>query len=250
MTPRVLFLGGNGHSAVRLEPARQALAELGGPFTLVDVPYPGFEGRPRVDSYEAFLDDILKFVKPQLANSLLYATGISGLFALSLRARGELMQTPIILQGPVLWGLAHRWFPWLMRRGLWRLFPAIIRGRKVQRRFGQYHLTRPPTPDFLKAFFDGYQACTAKTDFFHWLTPDLLSRLEHDFAIRPEALQRFSVWWGGRDRIVPLNELRVTEAALGVKWPERTFAHWGHYPMIDEPEEWVRELSHALATLA
>jgi hypothetical protein len=56
---RVLYLGGNGHCAARLAPARAALAGLNpgqGPlFDLVDVPYPGFEGRPRAPDLGQFL---------------------------------------------------------------------------------------------------------------------------------------------------------------------------------------------------
>jgi hypothetical protein len=33
-----------------------------------------------------------------------------------------------------------------------------------------------------------------------------------------------------------------------VRWPVRIFPYWGHYPMIDEPEDWVRTLADALAT--
>jgi pimeloyl-ACP methyl ester carboxylesterase len=95
-------------------------------------------------------------------------------------------------------------------------------------------------------FFEGYARCSALPDFFAWLTPDLLRRLEADFAARPEALGNIAVWWGERDTIVPVKELAWTEAALGVTWPVRLFPAWGHYPMIDDPSSWVRALSDAV----
>jgi pimeloyl-ACP methyl ester carboxylesterase len=85
-------------------------------------------------------------------------------------------------------------------------------------------------------------------DLFAWLTPALLRRLERQFAANPEPLRRVDVWWGGRDRVVSLQELAWTQKALGTSWSVRVFPHWGHYPMIDEPEEWVRALGDVLAT--
>jgi hypothetical protein len=52
---RVSFLGGNGHGAARLDAARRFLPP---DLDLVDTPYPGFEGRPRAASFEAFLDAV------------------------------------------------------------------------------------------------------------------------------------------------------------------------------------------------
>jgi pimeloyl-ACP methyl ester carboxylesterase len=247
MPTRVLFLGGNGHSGERLGPARAALAKLGDPFELVDVPYPGFDGRPRASGFEEFLDAVHGFVAAHTNESRIYATGIGGLFALALRARGAIIDIPIIMQAPVLWGLERRWFPWLMRRGLWRLFPLILRSRRFQRRFARTKFTHPPSPEMLDVFFAGYQRCTATTDFFHWLTPALLRRLEREITAKPQALERITFWWGGRDAVVSLDELRVTERALCHKWPVREFPQWGHYPMIDEPDEWVRSLRDELA---
>src|SRR5262245_57674104 len=247
MVNRVLFLGGNGHCAARLGPAREALARTGNPFELIDVPYPGFEGRPRERALESFLDRIGEFTNLHANEAMVYATGIGGLIALALRARGTHATTPILMQAPVLWGLERRWFPWLMRRGLWRLFPMVLRSLRFQRRFARTKFTRPPTLELLAAFFDGYQLCEASTDFFHWLTPALLRKLERDLAATPDSLDRINYWWGGRDAVVSTEELRLTELALGRTWPLRMFPHWGHYPMIDEPDEWIRSLGDELA---
>jgi hypothetical protein len=34
---------------------------------------------------------------------------------------------------------------------------------------------------------------------------------------------------------------------LRVNWPVRRFATWGHYPMLDDPDGWVRALDDVLA---
>lgn len=261
--PRVVFLGGNGHAGARLDPARRALAGLAGtrgapPFTLRDVPYPGFEGRPRAESLDAFLDGVAESVRAETGahdedggagRALVYATGIGGLLALCLRARGALAGVPLLLQAPVLWGLERRLMPRVLRMGpaqaaLRRAFASPL----FQARFARKHFRRPLDGETRAGFFEGYARCAALPDFFAWLTPALLRRLEADFAARPGALRHVAVWWGERDTVVPARELAWTEAALGVPWPVRRVAGWGHYPMIDDPPGWVRALADVVET--
>ena len=110
MALKVGFLGGNGHCAARLTSARRFLLET----EIDEVPYPGFEDRPRAASLNEFLDAVAAHLRAS-DPAMIYATGIGGLLALCLRARGELGATPILLQAPVFWGLEHRWMPKLMR---------------------------------------------------------------------------------------------------------------------------------------
>ncbi|HEX6037676.1 alpha/beta hydrolase [Longimicrobium sp.] len=260
--PRVVFLGGNGHATARLGPARRVLAELAGPggtppFALHDVPYPGFEGRPRAASLDAFLDAVAKSVRAETGTRddagrpLVYATGIGGLLALCLRARGELAGVPLLLQAPVLWGLERRLMPRVLRM---RPAQAALRrafvSPRFQARFARKHFRRPLDGEMRARFFEGYARCAALPDFFAWLTPALLRRLEADFRARPEALDHVAVWWGERDTVVPGRELAWTEAALGVSWPVRRIPAWGHYPMMDDPPGWVRALADAVENTA
>src|SRR5688572_26058303 len=78
---RVLFFGGNGHGAARLDPALRALAALPErPFELVSVPYPGFERRPRAASFDAFLAATADAASALAApRTCVYGTGIGGL---------------------------------------------------------------------------------------------------------------------------------------------------------------------------
>lgn len=239
---RVLFLGGNGHCAARLAAARRFLP---GNILLEEAPYPGFEGRPRAASFTDFHGRITD----DHGLSLVYATGIGGLIALCLRAQGELIGTPLLLQAPVLWGLEHRWMPRVMRfRPAQAVLPRVFATAAFQRRFVRKYFTHPPEPGTAAAFFDGYARCRAAPDLFAWLTPSLLRTLERDLAARPGALEKILIWWGGRDRVVSLQELEWTKAALGIgdRWPVRIFPDWGHYPQIDEPEAWARALTDAI----
>jgi pimeloyl-ACP methyl ester carboxylesterase len=240
--PRVLFFGGNGHSTARIAPARAA---AGARFELVDAHYPGFEGRERAPSFDDFLGAIAARIgEPALS----YGTGIGGLILLCLRARGEHLGSPILLQAPVLWGLERRLMPKLMRAGFAQLaLRRAFTSPWFQRRFARKQFTRLLTPEEHAAFFAGYASCAALPDFFAWMTPALLRRLEIDLAGRPERLERISVWWGERDRVVTPAELEITEQALGVKWPLQRFPAWGHYPMIDDPRGWADALAEVVA---
>ncbi|MEZ4311846.1 MAG: alpha/beta hydrolase [Polyangiaceae bacterium] len=243
---RVLFFGGNGHASARLDPARRALAAASPPlFELVSVPYPGFERRPRAPTFDAFLDDVAATCAALIgASSVVYATGIGGLLVLALRGRGALRDVPAIFQAPVLWGLEHRWMPRVMRLGLAQVaLRRAFASPMFQRRFARKHFLHPPPDEVVRAFFDGYAMCDALPDFFEWLTPSLLRAIEAQHASDPALLDRITFLWGERDTVVPPREMSWTEAALGARIPVTTLPEWGHYPMIDDPDGWVREVS-------
>jgi hypothetical protein len=252
--PVVLFFGGNGHAAARLDGVRRVLAARDAPFELVDAAYPGFEGRAPAADLEAFVDVIAGEVE-RVRPALIYATGIGGLLALALRAgigspparpsplRGE----AVILQGAILWGLEHRWLPRIAKRWPIRLLlPRLFAWGWYQRRFVKKKLLRPLSDEERQAFFDGYARCSAFADLFVWLASPLLRRLEAAFAERPERLDAIRCWWGARDAVVGKGELAPTERALGRSFPLRTFEAWGHYPMIDDPEGWVAAVAEQL----
>ncbi len=245
-TPVIAFLGGNGHSSWRLAAARDALAEgiaRGeiAPMRLEEARYPGFEDRPAATDLCSFLATTAETLQ---APSLVLATGIGGLLALCLRSAGHLEAVPLVLHAPVLWGLERRWMPRLVRAsGLARLLPALFRTRAYQRRFVRRQFLGELSDEQRRAFFDGYARCAAFADLFQWLTPALLRTLEQRFAAHPARLDRIRVWWGSEDRVVGREELSVTEAALGRRFPLEVFEGWGHYPMIEDPQGFIRALA-------
>ncbi len=244
--PTVLFLGGNGHDPVRLEGVRGVLPKADAPFDIVELPYP--ESR----TYDELLDQLelcCSKWQTERPHHLVYSTGIGGLVSLSLRARGALADCPLILQGAVLWGLERRWFPRIMRfPGMPNLLARAFTSKRIQKRFNARHFLAEPTPDWSKRFFAGYADAGAFASWFRWLTPSLLRRLERELPSRDGALEQVEAWWGEADSVVGAEELRITERALGVHIPLRTFAGWGHYPMIDDPEGWVAEVGRVLET--
>ena len=246
---RILHFGGNGHAAVRLDRvSASATDRRGGPRSWWTSPYPGFEGRPRAGSFDGFLEEVAtscRSVEPRPIGGV--ASGIGALISLSLRARGDILDLPLIFQGPVLWGIERRWFPRLMRpKVARRLLRWAFTVPAVQDRFVRKQFLRPLDRSTVERFFDGYADCPAFADVFDWFTPRWLRTLESRFREMPEALGRITIWVGGRDRVVGIDEVRATERALGVRWPIVEFPGWGHYPTIDGPEEWAIALRHAL----
>lgn len=239
MSQVVAFLPGNGHVDARLSFAREKAQRLATGFELRSVDYGA------ASSFDSLLDSVEEQVS---GADLAYATGIGGLVYLALRARGALLDQRAVLQGPVLWGLETRTFPRLMRLPLMpRALTFAIARSAIQRRFMAKHFIRPLTPEFQRVFFGGYRDARAFERWFAWLTPGLLRRLERELRGRADRLEDVTAWWGGEDHVVGLEELRRTEAALDLEIPLREFRDWGHYPMIDEPAEWVGEVANALA---
>jgi hypothetical protein len=242
---RLLFVGGNGHCAARLQPARDALAAAGGTFELVDVALPGFEGRERAHTLGALLDAVAEQTGAG-AGGLVYATGIGALLALGARARTA--TPPLLLQGPVLWGLARRWMPRALRLPPLRWTAArLFRRRAFQRRFWRRHVGLPWEDPLRTAFFEGYADCAAFGDLFRWITPRWLDELGAALRTRAGAREEIGVWWGERDTVVGAEELRVTEGVLGARWPLRIMPGWNHYPMIVDPRGWIAALEEEIS---
>jgi hypothetical protein len=244
MSQRVLlFVGGNGHCAARLQPARDTLhvMEGGAPFLLADALLPGFEGRPPAASLDALLAAVAAEVSGRTAPPrAVYASGIGALLVLAARARAAAPPVPLLMQAPVLWGLATRWMPRAMRLAPVRaLAGRLFASAPFQRRFWRRQVALPWDDPLRAAFFEGYARCAAFALLFDWITPAWLRGLEADLRARPEALDGVRVLWGGRDPVVGVDELSLTEAVLHVRWPLRVVPEWGHYPLLDRPREWV-----------
>ena len=246
--PRVLHVGGNGHSAARLSPAWAALAQQGQPIELVDLALPGFEGRPPPGDLDGLLT-ALEDEARAAGGDLLYASGIGALLALALRARGRLLEVPLLLQGPVLAGLKRRRFPRLMRWAPVRaLVVALFRVPLFQAFFARRYFLTDLAPATRAAFFEGYARCAVFGRLFAWIGPAWIDELLADLRAEPSHLDGVGVWWGDLDQVVGVDELRATEAELGRTLPLRRFPTWGHYPALDAPDAWVQALAEAAST--
>lgn len=246
----LLFVGGNGHCAARLQPARDTLhgMEGGGPFALEEARLPGFDGRAAPASLDALLDSLAAVIG---RTGAVYATGIGALLVLAARLRATAPPAPLVMQAPVLWGLATRWMPRALRLAPVRaLAGALFARAPFQRRFWRRHVALPWDDPLRAAFFEGYARCAAFADLFDWITPAWLDGLGRGLRARPDALGAVRVVWGEDDPVVGVSELRLTEPVLGVAWPLRVVPGWGHYPMLDRPREWVEVVAAELDAFA
>jgi hypothetical protein len=245
----IAYLGGNGHAPARLERVRAELDRDRGdhcpPIEIREAAYPGFEGRATA----ADLDEFLRRTRESLPDrpDLVVGSGICGLIALSLRARGRL-DAPLALHAPVLWGLETRRFPKIMRWRAPRMAVTLLfRLPWFQARFARKHFRGPLDAATRRRFFDGYRRCPAFGQLFEWFTPALLRDLEGRFRADPGLLGGVEVWWGGGDAVLGPLEMEVTEEALGrLPWSVRTFPAWGHYPSLDVPGEFADALACAV----
>jgi hypothetical protein len=218
---RVLFLGGNGHCQARLAPARAAAAALAASgeiaaLEIAEVAYPGFEGRTAPADRASFLTGLADAVQEAEARApvrLAYATGIGALFAVALRLDGRLERVPLVLQGPVLWGLERRWIPRLARAGLAGMIPRLMTLPAYRAHFARTHFGPAVSEETRRAFFEGYSRCAVSAHLFRWFDPSLLRELEARAAALPRALDDVKVWWGGRDGVVAPRELEWTRRA-------------------------------------
>ncbi len=140
-----------------------------------------------------------------------------------------------VFHAPVGASLDRRFFPRLMRP-LWvreagkRAFASPL-FRPLWRRL----LFRGPVPEaYLDRFFGEYAQCAAFAQMFDLITAEWFSNLQ---PVRTPAL----LIWGAEERVLRSGQhrefLRLLPGAFPVIVPG-----WDHFPMIDCPEEYTREV--------
>ncbi|MEC8512383.1 MAG: hypothetical protein VX015_09580 [Planctomycetota bacterium] len=235
-----LVLGDLGHSLFRLSRARATSRAVG--FDVKEVLYPGFEGRPEAESFDAFMESVEMQVDVyRLSHSrpLIYATGFGALVLLALRARAKVPDLPSVVQGAVPWETVRR-------RGGDRDAGAALRERMRdaahQESFTRAHLHSPLDADERRSFFSGYASCDAIPALWDWLDAGWLASLEGALAARPPAVDDVRVWICGEDDLVAEDEHDAAVRALGAEWPVERAETWGHFPYLDDPGPWVGAL--------
>lgn len=241
-----LVLGDMGHALCRLSRARATCRPLG--FDIKEVHYPGFEGRPRAVSLDAFFEAVemqVDIYRLSHARPLIYATGLGSLVLLGLRARGKVQDLPAVIQGAV---------PWLWARERTQGSAAVgeearlsLSEPEARERFIQEHIHSPMDRSEREAFFAGYATCTAFPDVYEWFESGWLASLEGTLAGRPPAINDIQVWLCGEDGHTDEAEHDATMRALGAAWPTERVETWGHFPYLDAPGPWTSALEALIA---
>ncbi|NQY58208.1 MAG: alpha/beta fold hydrolase [Ilumatobacteraceae bacterium] len=229
--------GGGGFRFARVAPF------VDGDISFHAVTLPGFGGRP-ADHTLRTLPDYAEQLWREIADLprplVVLGHGIGGSIALDMVQRHEI--DGLILHAPVGTRLERRWFPRLMRpepvRALikWGISSRITRPI-IGRRFFS-----PSVPaDYRDRFLDEYGRAEAFSQMFDVITAQWWDGLD---AVDVPAL----ILWGSDDRVLGADQVADYRALLPRTWVD-VVEGWGHFPMVEGPEdyaatvgEWARRL--------
>lgn len=255
--PRLLLVGGNGSTPERFQSAQAVLraafathvVEVAGQGSRAEVPLP--------TTLEAFAKDLA--LELQSAATALQAGGASGPLVLYGHGIGGLLlahavrflptlPATLILHSPVGALLRHRQFP--------AMIPALIHGSGAQviaRALLGHRVVGPAlarkllrdtsaaTEADLQRFARGYRLARSFGTLFDVVNPETALE-ELETLTLPTVLL-----WGARDPVLSLQQLPAWSEVLA-RAPVRTHVEpgWGHYPYLDDPQDFARGLLQSL----
>jgi pimeloyl-ACP methyl ester carboxylesterase len=239
----VVAVHGNGGGGFRFERVRPHLPDG---VRLVAVTLPGFAdvpADPALTTLRGFAERLERLVDAEPRPRVLLGHGIGGSIALELGQRAPRCVDGFILHAPVGARLEARWFPRLMRLPGTRALGRRLFTARLLRGFWRARLFRHPVPaSYLQRFFDEYRACAAFGRMFDLVTAEWFRGLKPIEA-------KTALLWGERDSVLGVDQAAAFRPLLPgalVSFPGR----WGHFPMIDAPEAYARELAALARRLA
>lgn len=231
----ILAVHGNGGGAFRFE---RLGAHVPPDVDLVAIDLPGFGGRPlphRPATMELLADALADEIAAVDGPVVVLGHGIGGSIALSA-LQGQTAAAGLILHAPVAARLEQRWFPRLMRPApvraavQWAIssLPARLLGRLLLFRRGEVPRA------YVDRFLREYRRTEAFADMFDLLTAEWFDEL------RPVEVPAV-ILWGEHDRVLGADQanelLRLVPGA-----PVEHVAGWGHFPMVEQPEEYLERV--------
>jgi pimeloyl-ACP methyl ester carboxylesterase len=235
-TPTIVAVHGNGGGASRFA---EVLRILSGEVDFRAVTLPGFSGVP-ADPALRTVADYADRLSLELAATgpapVVLGHGIGGSFALDLASRRPQLLGGLILHAPVAANLDTRLFPRVMQ-------PKVVRA--TARRLISARTLRPlwrrlffphgaPRP-VLDRFFDEYRTCASFAQMFDIIDAAWFTALEPVQGVPTVVL------WGSGDRVLRAGQADAVLAK--VPGAEVVVRHgWDHFPMLEQPEEYGREI--------
>lgn len=235
----ILALHGNGGGAFRFHRVP--------PFMPADVrlqamTLPGFAGKPSDPSLQTVTDYaqyVYETARLEGDPLVLLGTGIGGSIALEYAQHYALTLAGLILHAPVGTRLDNRLFPRLMKLpGMRRTGQWVFSARLTRPLFRRMLFTQPLPSEVSERFFSEYRQCQVFGQMFDLITADWFASLRPIHT--PAALL-----WGERERVLGVDQLADYKALLP-RHLVRVVPDWNHFPMLDQPEAFAREV----ATLA
>lgn len=231
--------GGGGFRFSRLPSPLREVDDLHPAVTIDAIDLPGFGRTPlRVDppTMEDFVDFVADHLHGIEGPRVLLGHGIGGSIALSILQRDDVSIDGLILHALVGVDLDRRWFPLLMKPMWMRTMAKRIISSAPVRMAARDRLFGPDVPsEFADRFLAEYGTCDGFEAMFDLLTPEWFDALSP--VPTPTALL-----WGSNDRILKAGHTTGFEPLLP-RSTTRIVPGWGHFPMVDHPNQYGAEIA-------
>lgn len=229
----LVAIHGNGGGAFRFARMRPFIpAEVAfHPVTL-----PGFARVPRDPGLQSLRDYAahLRTLVVDLPTPLiLLGTGIGG--SMALEYAQHYPAAGLILHAPVGTRVDTRLFPRLMKLpGMRALGQWLFAARPFRPLWRRLLFTGPIPDDYAAQFFDEYRHCQVFGQMFDIITADWFA------GLRPLPMPA-ALLWGEKERVLSVDQLEDYKAILP-QHVVRTVPAWDHFPMIEQPAAFTREV--------
>ena len=232
----VVAVPGNGGGASRFAAAGSFLPP---DVRLRPVTLPGLAGvppEPELGSLRACAGWLLARVEAEPRPRVVLGHGVGGAIALELAQVAAPAIDGLVLHAPVGARLRSRRFPRLMALpGARALGRRAFAARGLRPLWRRLLFTRPVPPERLERFFAEYADSPSFARLFDLVTPEWFE------SLRPVHVPA-ALLWGERDRVLDVDQVGDFRPLLPgclVSLPGR----WGHFPMIEDPEAYAREVA-------
>ncbi len=235
MTVSIVAVHGNGGGASRYT---RTAAVIPDDVEFRAVTLPGFSTVPKDPALETLTDyaDRLAELFSDLDRPVVLGHGIGGSIALDLASRRPELFGGLVLHAPVGADLDTRLFPRIMSSGPMRvLVKRAIAARPLRPVLRRVFFPDGAPKTTLDEFFEEYRHCEAFGDMF-----DLIDRPWFDSVTPIDGIPAVLLW-GENDRV--LRSGQSDEIHSKVPGAEIVIREgWDHFPMIEHPEEYAREI--------
>lgn len=238
-TASLILIHGNGGGGFRFA---RCLAYFTPELNVVAPTLPGFYPRPRDNSLKTVRDfcrPLARIIEAQPRPRAVLGTGIGGSLLLELLQDQSDLVDKLILHAPVGARLDRRLFPKFIRLpGVPRTAQNLL-GHPLFRPLWRRVFFEESLPDdYVEEFFRGYLHCRVFGQMFRLLN--------HAWwlSLLPVSVPS-AILWGDRERLLTTDHMSEFERLL----PDcqcRVVEGWRHFPMIEQPRDFVRQVEDLL----